>query len=461
MISKRLLTPLIAFLALSTLTPLSAEMGRRFPSERKVVPDPVTGVPLTFLTSTPSGDSKIYPTHPQWTADGKWIVFRSNRVKGQAMAVNEETGDIVQVTETGYQGTPCIAQKSMRLFFCRRTDHLNPAKEAPGADGKRTPPTVPLEVVAIDLAKLFADSAAGTLKPAASYETVFGTIQLEIGGGGELALDANEDFVYFRMLKDAAAALLPKDTKIEPVFGARNMGAGPAGVAKMELKTGKVSPVVAVPFQVGHIQSNPWTPGEIIFCWETGGKSPQRSWTVKADGTGLRPLYPEADYEWVTHEAVIGKDEVAIAILGHRAPGFTDAWGPSGSRQHATGLGIVNLRTRELTLAGQTKSGSGLWHVHGSADGRWAVGDDFARNLYLIDRRTNEMMLLTGGHKITAADHIHPTFHPDGTRISIQSAMLSEDNRSLNLCVVPVPKDWLARTYDERRYPTKIEMGKP
>src|SRR6188768_3115070 len=90
---------LVALAAATTF----AQTGRRFPSEKKIVADPITGVPLTFLTTTPAGDSKIYPTHPQWTADGKWVIFRSNRVKNQAMAVNEETGDIVQVTETGYQ----------------------------------------------------------------------------------------------------------------------------------------------------------------------------------------------------------------------------------------------------------------------------------------------------------------------------------------------------------------------
>ena len=183
-----------------------------------------------------------------------------------------------------------------------------------------------------------------------------------------------------------------------------------------------------------------------------------------ADGSGLRPLYPEADYEWVTHEAVISRDEVAVAILGHRKipgtntgvnapgtpvsganPGQEAAWGPSGTREKPTGLAIINLRTREMMIAGQTPTGSGLWHVHGSPDGRWAVGDDFARNLYLIDRNTKEMILLSAGHKTTAADHPHPTFSPDGTRIQIQSAMLSEDNRSMNICIVPVPEAWLKK----------------
>ena len=192
-------------------------------------------------------------------------------------------------------------------------------------------------------------------------------------------------------------------------------------------------------------------PGEIVFCWETGGKAPQRTWTVMADGTGLRPLYPEAAYEWITHEAIISKDEVALAILGHRKIGAPDTgWGLSSTRDHPTGLAIVNLRTREVQIAGQTPSGSGLWHVHGSADGRWAVGDDFSRSVYLIDRRTSEMILLTTGHKATAADHPHPTFNADSTKIEIQSAMLSEDNRSMNICIIPVPKAWLARTYSDK-----------
>ncbi len=180
------------------------------------------------------------------------------------------------------------------------------------------------------------------------------------------------------------------------------------------------------------------------------------------DGTGLRPLYPESEYEWITHEAVIAKDEVAIAIMGHRKigkadttgtvvgganPGQDAAWGPSGTREKPTGLGIVNLRTRAMLIAGQTKSGSGLWHVSGSPDGRWAVGDDFSRSIYLIDRHTSEMMLLSTGHKTTAADHPHPTMSPDGTKIQIQSAMLSADGRSMNICIIPVPEAWLKRTY--------------
>jgi oligogalacturonide lyase len=153
-----------------------------------------------------------------------------------------------------------------------------------------------------------------------------------------MALDADEDWVYFCVGATEAASHLAPGVKIEAAFGPRNMGAGPNGIARMNMRTGEVRHVVSVPFQIGHIQANLWNPGEIVFCWETGGKSPQRTWTVLADGSGLRPLYPEAPYEWVTHEAVISKDEVAMAIMGHRQI----AGGAGGVDGPATGVGGAN-----------------------------------------------------------------------------------------------------------------------
>ncbi len=445
---SRLATLFCLSAALTLSLDASAQIGKRFPSERKVVKDPVTGTMLTFLTSKPHGDSKIYPTHPQWTSDGKWLVFRSRLAGSEAVAVNEATGDLVQVTEGGYTGMLNLAQKSMKLYYMRK---------APDNDKV-------LQIVETDLARVFADSAAGRMQPASSYQRVTANLPPELEAGGDLALDADEEWVYFKVGPGQAAKHLAPGTKIEPAFGPRKMGAGPQGIARLNVKTGEVKHVVSVPFQVGHIQANLYNPGEIVFCWETGGKSPQRTWTVMADGSGLRPLYPEAPYEWVTHEAVISKDEVAMAIMGHRPipgaakavegpatdvgganPGQDDGWGQTGTREKPTGLAIVNLRTRQMQIVGQTPSGSGLWHVHGSSDGRFAVGDDFSRSVYLIDRKTREMMMLTTGHKTTAADHPHPTFSADGTKIQIQSAMLSEDGRSMNIVVVPVPDAWLKR----------------
>jgi oligogalacturonide lyase len=470
------------------VSPASAQVGRIWPSEKKVVIDPVTGTELTFLTSTPVGDSKIYQTHPDWTSDGKWLVFRSNRAPGQAFAVNEETGTIVQVTDKGYMGMLCVARKSMKLYLMRdpkaptdvgRDPYIDAAAAAMAAEAKGLPPPPPpvrrpgegfrlrgpMQVVEVDLGSLFADAVAGTLKGDTAYERICGTTPPGMHATGNMGLDADEGFVYFGITGPELASQLPPGTEVAKPSGPRNMGAGPSGLASMNLETGAVKTITVVPFQIGHVQTNPWVPGEIVFCWETGGKAPQRTWTVMADGTGLRPLYPEAPYEWITHEAVITHDEVAIAILYLHAPGAPmgggrgraqgmPSWGIPADDVHPTGVGIVNLRTKEMRIVGQVPLGNpgrSVWHVNGSADGRWAAADDFRYRLWIIDRHTGEMALLASmGEKTTAADHIHPTFSADGTRIEIQSAMLSANNRSLNICVVPLPKAWLARTYDDK-----------
>ena len=88
---------------------------------------------------------------------GTGLIFRSNRVKGEAMAVNEKTGVIVQVSEGGFTGMLSVARKSMKLYFMRNTPRESGATGRGGG---------PVQVVEVDLAKLFADSESGKLKQA-------------------------------------------------------------------------------------------------------------------------------------------------------------------------------------------------------------------------------------------------------------------------------------------------------
>ena len=506
------------FASLSPL-PLSAQIGARFPSEKKAVEDPVTGTQLTFLTSRDApdfGDHKIYQTHPDWTSDGKWVIFRSNRAPGQAMAVNEESGVIVQVTEKGYEGMLCLARHSMKLYHfvdvsAPVTQRNGPGRPpSPAAAAQDAPPAAgqppvgqgqrggaggfmrshgPFEIIETDLPKVFADSEAGTLQPASAYERVCCTLPEGLYADGDMGIDATDNFIYLRVTGDGVLKQVPEGMTPAGWF-AKYLGHQPdeipsrmggmggprspwTGLVSIDLQTGGLKWVTVAPVNINHTQTNPWVPGEIVFAWETGGKAPQRAWTVMADGTGLHPVYPEQRFDWVTHEAVITRDEVAIAILGLRKPVFEGAppspglpgrenspmppsmsQNPAGGDDHPTGVGIVNLRTREVRIIGQVPVGNpgrSIWHVNGSGDGRWAAADDFLFRLWIIDRHTGEMRMLADmGHKTTAADHIHPTFSADSTRIEIQSAMLSSNGHALNICVVPVPRSWLARTYTDK-----------
>jgi oligogalacturonide lyase len=183
-----------------------------------------------------------------------------------------------------------------------------------------------------------------------------------------------------------------------------------------------------------------------MYCHETGGDAPQRLWIVNADGTGNRPVFPEHDDDWVTHEQFADADHVIFNLMGHTAK----------LRQRPTGIMVVNLRDGSVENLGQPDSyynssqpsvysdpnipagkenRGGFWHNAVTYDRRYAAGDDFDGNVHLIDRRSGGRTLLSTGHRMRP-DHAHPSFSADGSRLLIQSGMLTDGTR-LSLIIVP------------------------
>lgn len=403
--------PLPLFFSLLLLMPAAhaaeTELGRRSPPERRIVVDRVTGRTLVALTDAPSNDMKLYQTHAQWASDGVHIVFRSsnrNPAKTpQAYAVNEITGDIVQLTEGPDVDTYSmnVSRQAMRLYHLR-------GKQGEG----------PRRLVVVDFGALLADSAAGEVKARGAYERVLATLPEDYKGAGGFAVDADETQAYFGV-RFADAPPREPGKPIPQV---------PSGIAAVDLATGAYRVVLETPFLMGHVQVNPWVPGEIIYCNETGGDAPQRIWTVRSDGTGNRPLFREVEADWVTHEVVVDRDTVIFNLMGHTPE----------LRKRPTGIMAINLRTDEVTPLGQTPRGNGFWHSQGTDDGRWAVGDNFDGEIHIINRRTGEIRLVSTGH-VMKPDHTHPNFSPDGSRILVQSGMLS-GGKSLDLMLIPVPE---------------------
>ena len=443
----------------------ASDVGKRYPSEMRTFVDKVTGMTVTALTTSSFSDAKPYQTHTTWTSDGKWIIFRSNRsgANAQAFLINETTGEIVQLTDGPNTGTGSLnlSRKSMKLYFMRGGPSFRPETQAPAG------PPPPRQLIELNLEPLLADSRAGTMKEAATYERLVATLPDDLRDAGGFALDADETKIYWgvgwgplppnppsraelavRGAADGAteaAARSQIDQRNTNPAEAREaarqrfatLGRGPGGLRSIDLKTGEMKTVIDVDFRMGHVQCNPWVPGEIIYCHETTGDAPQRMWTVMGDGTHNRPLYVETPDEWITHETVATRDEVMFLILGH-LPYL---------RTHPTGIAVINLRNDQMKILGQVEENTGVvrgtggfWHCNGSPDGRWAVGDTFAGNIYVIDRHNGRMTLLTTDHKMRP-DHTHPIFSPDSKRILIQSGLFS-DGKNLNLMVVALP-EWL------------------
>ena len=455
----RVLTLLALVFSVSASGALASNVGRRFPSEKRTYTDKVSGLTVTVLTTDPANDAKPYQTHTTWTADGQWIAFRSNRGDNgsQAFVVNEKTGDIVQLTDGPGTGTGSLnlSRKAIKLYFMRggpppgSRDGTQPALTA-------TPP--PRQLIELDLGKLLPDALANRVNPDAStYERIVATLPADLRDSGGFALDADETCAYWGIAFGPPPAR-PAPTHANRTADGRSVvdsrntdpseqreaararfaaaGKGPGGIRRIDLKTGEVTTVIDVDLRMGHVQTNPDVPGEIIYCHETTGDAPQRMWTVRGDGTGNRPLYVETPDEWVTHETVSGRDEVMFNIMGH-LPYL---------RERPTGVAVINLRTNTMKILGQMEEDmgkgalGGFWHCNGSPDQRWAVADNFKGTITLIDRRDSRQRVLTTDHKMKP-DHAHPIFSPDGKRVLIQSGHLT-DGKSLDLMTVEIPADW-------------------
>lgn len=437
----------VFFCACYLVAPVFAQLGHRTPSEKQIILDEVTELPIVVLTSPEKSDKALYQTDPMWTADGKYILFRSASRTGeqrtderladgttrrvsprqQLYLLHEASGEIVQITEGEDLGSYQLAHRTDELFLTREKD------------GE-------VSMYRLDLHKLLQDSEQGTVQGREAYETLIGIFPRTWGKASGFAVDCMDDFAYFSVVREptpAEAKAAKKKAKFEPREDQPvKVKPGYGRICKMNLLTGQVDKIVDTDFRIGHVQTSLFTPGEIVFCHETGGDAPQRMWFLTADGSVFKPLYKETPLDWVTHETFSTKDYVYFNILG---------WQPR-LRKQVSGIARIHLRTDDVELIGQVEMekdrqamegqlvGRGFWHCNASRDGRWVAGDTFGGNVWLINGQTGKKHLLVTDTKMKP-DHAHPTFSPDGKKILFQSGRLSDGQR-LQLMIVNIPSGW-------------------
>lgn len=338
--------------------------------------DERTGARIFNLTPGQAIDHVVYQTHPMWTADMAYLLFHSDR-SGNGMrphALDLATGVIRGITEAGCTAST-MTWKGGDLFFLAGRD-----------------------LYVVNVAGAFKNEArprlAATLPPEC----------LEVRG--TITVDAREDAFY-------AGALFEEDKRW--------------GILALDIASGAWRKVVEVDFKVGHLQANPFVTGEIMFCHETGGDAPQRTWFVKADGTGLTPFYKETYGEWVTHEVWWAKDEIVFTIWP-----YDDA-----HKQQPHGIACA---TRTAGPQGKMDviAQYPAWHTHGSPDGNWAMGDDFDRNIWLVNVAAKERRLLSQGHLGEGfKTHPHGSFTPRNRAVVFTSSR----NGTEDIFLAEIP-DW-------------------
>ena len=320
--------------------------------------DHVTGARVHILTDNEFQDHVVYQTHPQWSKDRSLLLYSSQRNEAWLpVALDMKTGERRVLVDQPV--TEVLDARNNRLVYIQ------------GRDVFATPFTIDRSD-AVKLAGLPHDVA---------------------GLAGGVFVDAETPVLYVGAIKetDKRWALMA-----------------------CNLDDASWNTVCDLDFQIGHVQANPLKRGEVMFCHETGGDAPQRTWLVEVGGEP-RPAYKETYDEWVTHEAWWGKDNIVFTVWPY-------------DEKHLElphGIFSVNVRDDKLTQHAQYKA----WHTQGSPDKTLIVGDDFDRNLWLIRAEDGERRLLTQGHLGKGfATHPHMSFTPDGKAIVFGSSRNGSDS---------------------------------
>jgi oligogalacturonide lyase len=379
--------------------------GQRFPSESLTFPDPVTGVRITALTTSRHSSTKIYQDHPNWTADGKYIVFSSNRNTSaggnitfanrnappvrtrQFYAISMDSHEIVQVTTGNEAGDLLLGHRKNIAFHIRNN-----------------------QVIELNLGRLLTDSEQGKVKDSASYERVVASIPAELKPGG-MCLDVNDNKIYF----------------------SNRVGESSSTIYSIDLDSKKTTTLTEVAFRTGHFQANPFVSGEIMYCWETGGDAPQRIWLLSVDKNGKvtnRPGYKEDADEWVTHEVFVNADNILFNVMGHL----------DRLQKKPNGIRTLNIRTNQTKLLSNAKELGGYWHAAGTTDLKWAIVDTFDGSIYRYNLENGTVTLLTKGHRpntqspFSPQAHAHQSISPDGNWVLFNSSMLTDSD----IMMVPI-----------------------
>ncbi len=276
-------------------------IGVRLRPERRTFRDVATGARVTRWTAAPAMHHQLYFTNSSWPAAGGRFYLICYR--------------------DGYPNLLACDEADGALMQVTARVDLNPFSPAVAPDGSALYATAGEQVLRIDAETLevaplarFAGARLGncSLDPAGRRIAV----GCRYDGYGELALVCCD-------------------------------GSGADAVLRCD--------------EVGHLQFRPCDPETLLFS----GPPTQRMWLVRADGSGLRPLYEQTTDEWIVHESWLGAGDEVI---------FTH-W-PRALRAIDPDSGAV-----------RTVAEFAAWHACGRRDGRSIVCDTArpSRGLFLLD----------------------------------------------------------------------------
>ena len=336
--------------------------------EFEMYEDEKTGAKIYKIVTGPSKNTTIYQTHPMWGKSCEHFYFLSDRSEGKSQLhrLERDTKKISPVLEIGI-GNFSLSWETERVYFFKEN-------------------------------KIFKQEVDGSKSEIGTYPDEFGTMT------GGIGISADEKWLYCATHKEE---------------GEQNL------LRRMSISEGKWEECTQVPFKIGHVQPNFWNTDLVMFCWETGGDSPQRTWCWSEKTHKAEPFFVEPDELWITHEVWWGTERALFTIWPYDEAHKKLPHGVAETDKEKGSKGSMNLLAQYPA-----------WHTHGSHDFKWVLGDDFDRNIWLILPEKKERRLLVSG-KIGNNIKVHPhaSFLPDSSGIVFNTSCFGYEE--IHLVLLP------------------------
>ena len=314
------------------------------------------------ITSNTSHAFKLYHTHPNWSPDGKWLIFISKRDAGHGLLRNNifamampgahpdfDDYEVIQLTDDDYireafdassggwpgASTPDIyvSQKynggvPEYLLYYMRTD---------GMGG--------VCITELDYGQIIDDAANNTVQWGSAYARLvkcFGPSGYDTFGG--ISMDADGQHLYAKITHQLGSYPRFYIQKVNIQSGSdqiiyQSLYNSSAGINNYNM--------------VDHIQANPYVPGQVMFIEQVNTPPGSTLTTVEQtmyliDNGVLKPIFPEQEWgfqggSWsqdnVTHATWVAADKVGFHLTSLHYVKDTSGWSPGLYTIEFSGLG--------------------------------------------------------------------------------------------------------------------------
>ncbi len=378
-------------------------------AERLTYRDPATGAEIIQWTQAPGKNHHLYFTSHSVTADGRWLVFLSDRDGHPNLyKIERADGSIRQLSDNrcgilrsyvypqgGLSGlgkaSPCLDPVRNRLLYIRDDQVFRVDLDAPDAGEQR-------------LCSLPGGWYGGYTHVAPDGKTFC----VPCTDPRAFADEKNQ----WEQLNQVPSRMSRLGLCTRLVF--------------IDVESGAARIAAEAPFWVTHVQFDPAGSGRMVFNLEghdKGSPLPDRIWCLETDGS-FRKIAAESEGEWRTHEnwAPDGKSIVYHGLRNGRSFVAARTW--EGELLHETSIGGVEF-----------------WHATGFPDGRRLVLDRCDGMISLLDpcaEQPDQRLVDLCRHDTTTEDqdaHAHPLACLDGRSI----VFTSNRGGHCQIYEVPVP----------------------